>query len=390
MARPGAEEAGLLEEGVATGSPQARRRPRAAVVVAAALLATAAVGAAARALHARHAAAADVAALVSEAAAEKGAAPITHIVAVPQTAYVLELASGGKTVLTAVRNMGALVTSFTLNGEDLILNEPSKESGMQGSTFWPSPQSTWSWPPPPTISGGWEFDGGSGRAAQGGGSYDAQANDAKKEVTFTSQPDEKLGIVVKKSFSVDEDRKAMVMRYTMELTNGSKPIKLAPWEKTNLPKGSFIFWKHGKSEQIERSDNMAFKPTKKTTTPKGDVFAYDHAKEGAHVNGTKIAANTTSNWVGSVVGKSLFVKVFQAVPAGATAPGEGDLAVFSRPGFTSIENQGAYGEITAEKPSVYVVCWYARPLPDGAAAKADDKKLMDAVDSILKLGCPKK
>merc|ERR1740129_2271919 len=162
-----------------------------------------------------------MAGLISESDAGKDAkadaASITHIAPVPQTTYVLEHSVGSdKVSFTAVRTMGALITSFKLNDQDLILSEPSAESGMQGTTFWPSPQSMWSWPPPPTLSGGWEYDGDAGRMAQGGGCYDAEANDAKKEVVFTSQPDPKLGIRVKKKFSVDPDLKAIVLKYTME------------------------------------------------------------------------------------------------------------------------------------------------------------------------------
>uniref|UniRef100_A0A7S0FHQ3 Uncharacterized protein n=1 Tax=Pyrodinium bahamense TaxID=73915 RepID=A0A7S0FHQ3_9DINO len=331
---------------------------------------------------------ADVAGLITEAASQ----PISRIVPVPQTAYVLgfPVSDTDKVTFTAIRTMGAMIAGFRLNDVHLILETPSIESGMQGSTFWPSPQSAWNWPPPPTISGGGEFDGKQGRAAEGGGSYDVQVDEDKQEVLFTSQPDPKLGVRVTKRFTVDQDRKAMVLRYTMESVNGSKPIKLAPWEKTNVRKGAFIFWQHGKSEAIYRTDDVYKPGKKKALAVDGDTFAFDHGKENVHVNGTKIIANTTSSWIACVQGQTLFVKVFQSVPANQVAPGEGDMAVFARPSFASMENQGAFQEISKGKASVYVVCWYARPLPAGAKPLKDDKPLMDAVASIVKLGCPDK
>lgn len=398
MACPDTEDAGLLDR--PAGGPRGRwgSRSTAAAALSVMLASAAAVGTV-TCFGRRGAAQASIAGLISEAKEEE-AKSITQVVPVPQTAYVLEHSiAKDKVSFTAVRNMGALVTSFRLNGKDLILAEPSVESGMQGSTFWPSPQSLWSWPPPPTIGGGWEWNGDDGRAAQGGGSYDAQANDAKKEVVFTSQPDPKLGIRVKKRFSIDEERKAVVLRYIIERvggsngTNSSKTMKLAAWEKTNVPKGAFIFWRHGKSEKITRIDNVADKHerhAKKTLTPDGDVFAFDHSADDVHSNGTKIVTNTTSNFIASVLDKTLFVKVFQSVPMNQAAPGEGDVAVFARPGFASMETQGAYQEISEGKPLSYVVCWYARSLPPDAKAVKGDKALMAAVDSIVKTGCPKK
>jgi len=388
MAALGDEDVGLLEEAADVPRPPRGSRAGAALAVLSGLLLSAAVAVVAQ--HGRTAAAASVGSLIGEAKKGSASSTIERVVPVPQTAYVLEyeVSSKDKVSFTAVRSMGALITSFRLNDVELILETPSVESGMQGSTFWPSPQSLWSWPPPPSISGGWEWDGDNGRAAEGGGIYDAQVDDEKSELLFTSQPDPKLGIRVKKSFVVDSERKAMVLRYTMEMTDSSKTVKVAPWEKTNVPKGAFIFWQHGESEGIDRYDNMS-KPVKSAVEVKGDLFTFDHNKEKINDGGTKIATNTTSNWIASVREKTLFVKVFQSVPEGGAAPGEGDLAVFARPGFASLENQGAYKEVSEEKPLVYVVCWYARPLPPGAEGAKGNKKLMDAVDEVVKLGCPK-
>jgi hypothetical protein len=266
---------------------------------------------------------------------------------------------------------------------------------MQGSTFWLSPQSLFSggkppfWPPPPTISGGTEGDGETGRFAEGGGTYDVQVDDAKQSVVLTSQPDPDLGVKVVKNISCDTERKAMVIRYTMEAAEKGVNVRLAGWEKTNLPAGALIFWDHGKAEKVTRIDNMENK-TSKTLDVEGDTFYFDHWSDDVHEGGTKIASNTTSSWIAAVRDDLMLVKVFQSVPLDEVAPGEGDVAVFARPSFSSIENQGVYRAIKKGKPSVYVVCWYARKLPEGAEAKKDDEKMMGAVRELAELGCPKK
>lgn len=220
--------------------------------------------------------------------------------------------------------------------------------------------------------------------------YNAEVDEEKQEVLLTSQPSAKLNIVVKKHFSVDEGRKAVVVRYTMELVTGAEPVKFAPWEKTNVAAGAFIFWPNGDSD-IRRADDMDH-PKKTTLKAKQDdfsgIFTFDHTKDKVHVNGTKIRANSTGTWMAAVQGDTVFVKVFRAVPADQVAPGEGDVAVFARPSFASMESQGAYTEIKEGKPSIYVVCWYARRLPKKATAAKGDEALMKFVSSVADLGCP--
>jgi len=327
----------------------------------------------------------------AEADADNTESTIEQVAAIPQTVYVLDCPASDDdtTSMTLVRTMGGLIAAFKLNGKSIILEEPSPESGMQGSTFWPSPQSLFDWPPPPTISGGTEADGETGRSAEGGGTYDVQVDDAKLSVVLTSQPDPDLGVRVVKNVSCDTERQAMVVRYTMEKVDTATNLSLAGWEKTNLPAGALIFWDHGDAETVTRIDDMSNK-TSQTLDVDGDTFYFDHSNDDVHEGGTKIASNTTSSWIAAVRDDIMFVKVFKSVPLDKVAPGEGDVAVFARPSFSSIENQGAYGAVKKGKPSVYVVCWYARKLPDGAQAAKGDETMLDAVREVAKLGCPEK
>mmetsp|Transcript_116251 Transcript_116251/g.329427 ORF Transcript_116251/g.329427 Transcript_116251/m.329427 type:complete len:95 (-) Transcript_116251:139-423(-) len=86
--------------------------------------------------------------------------------------------------------------------------------------------------------------------------------------------------------------------------------------------------------------------------------------------------------------ETLFVKVFPSVEAGDVAPNEGNIAYFARPTFASLESQGPYTAATKDSPITYVVCWFVRPLPEGAAAIKGDEKLLAEVTKIAKLGCP--
>ena len=48
---------------------------------------------------------------------------------------------------------GGRVTALCLGGRNL-LSEPAADAGNYGSTFWPSPQSAWGWPPLAEIDHG--------------------------------------------------------------------------------------------------------------------------------------------------------------------------------------------------------------------------------------------
>jgi len=53
----------------------------------------------------------------------------------------------GDMVFKVNADYGARITSFTINGTEILYTS----GDMSGSTFWPSPQSEWNWPPPEPL-----------------------------------------------------------------------------------------------------------------------------------------------------------------------------------------------------------------------------------------------
>merc|ERR1719356_2206646 len=64
--------------------------------------------------------------------------------------YVLEWESdwGGVSTFESVAESGGRPVALKYNETNVILEVPTGPSNVWGSSFWPSPQSLWGWPPP--------------------------------------------------------------------------------------------------------------------------------------------------------------------------------------------------------------------------------------------------
>merc|ERR1712039_224480 len=235
-----------------------------------------------------------------------------------------------------------------------------------GSTFWPSPQSAWGWPPPQVI-------------AKDTYEYDNASSDTK--VILTSQPDESTGIQVKKEFSLDTEGKRIILKYMLEGLNETE-VNYAGWEKTSVPPGGLTFWKAGKRAPLHPMFTLPI------ITEEDGIAYIDHANANITDDGVKVMSNTTSKYIAHATNTTLFMKVFQSVDEDEVAPGEGNVEYFATTQVSWLENQGPYMPTKKGSPVTYVVCWYIRPLPDGAVAVKGNEALLDLVSSIEKLGCP--
>src|SRR5688572_18749346 len=86
---------------------------------------------------------------------------------------------------------GGRVTSLKFDGRELLTG-PDLEPVNYGSTFWPSPQSVWFWPPPP------EWDSAPYTVQQSEGS-----------LLLRGAPNPALGLAASKKFTADPERGIM-------------------------------------------------------------------------------------------------------------------------------------------------------------------------------------
>jgi len=254
---------------------------------------------------------------------------------------------------------GARVTAFSLGGRDLLTG-PSADAANYGSTFWPSPQSAWGWPP---LA---EIDHGPYRAE-----IDAAA------ITMRSAISPALGVSVDKRFSADAGRGAVTFDFTIH-NRGAAPTRLAPWQITRVPPGGLSLFPSGAGVDPPcPPSNLAVRQALGVTW-----YAFDAAAVTDH---QKLFADGREGWLAHVDGDLLLVKTFPAVPRAAQAPGEAQIEIYATPAHTyvEIEAQGACETIAPGGASRWRVVWLARRLPPDVPRVVGSAPLLDFIRGLV-------
>ncbi|HET7545755.1 MAG TPA: hypothetical protein VFK05_38065 [Polyangiaceae bacterium] len=139
--------------------------------------------------------------------------------------------SFGRYRLVVAGAHGAHVIEFSLDGNNLI--DPTG-----GSTFWPSPQQAYTWPPPAEI--------------------DTAAYTARSDATslsLKSATSSALGLSVNKRFWVNAESGVVSIEY--QLINQSKQAaSWAPWEVTRVRAGGYTFAPRGPGNRTITQDSF--------------------------------------------------------------------------------------------------------------------------------------
>ena len=260
--------------------------------------------------------------------------------------------------------VGGRITYLNLDGKNFFTDN-SVNAFNWGSTFWPSPQSDWNWPPSPEIDNK---------------PYTAKVED--NEVIMVSQKDPKTGLVVTKAFSGDQKKGSMILKYTM--TNQSdKPQKVAPWEVSRVRTHGIAFFPYGKGERTggllpstKEIDGISW-------------FIYDESKLPAKGVNRQLYSDGTEGWMAQLNGDILMIKKFPDVPFEKAAPKEGEVELFASnaspvKGYVEIEHQGAYEELKPGESSTWQVEWFLRKLPASIKPEAANPALVEYVRKIVR------
>src|SRR5207302_8793432 len=134
--------------------------------------------------------------------------------------------------------------------------------------------------------------------------------------------------------------------------HGPVAFQSAPWEITRVHPKGLTFFPAG--DGIYPPSNLAVRADRAVVW-----FAYDAAAITDH---QKLFADGREGWIAHLDGDALFVKVFEAVPRGAQAPGEAQIEIYANPAHTyvEVEQQGAYAAIAAGALLVWRVDWIVR------------------------------
>ena len=255
--------------------------------------------------------------------------------------------------------LGARVLSARFNGQEILLQKREKLLNW-GSTFWPSPQSRWNWPPPYAI----HF-----------GAYKSEIQEDK--LVMIGETDPELGLSARKEFSFHEDGKYVSIIYELKNETDSV-VNVGPWEVTCVPAiGSKVFFKLGPVPENTASTLELH--------DLGGIGWFDFDKDQIAGN-LKMFSNSPQGWLAHINQDGvLFIKTFDVIQADQLPPGQGNVEVYASRQFeyVELEHHGAFRQLVPGASLSYQVRWFISRLPEQMPADQPSAALIDHVQSII-------
>lgn len=257
---------------------------------------------------------------------------------------------------------GARITSFKLNENELMYVDFST-TDMAGSTFWPSPQSVWGWPPAVNLD-----------------SRPYLATVSQDKIVLKGSPDGKSMLRFYKTISANRSDTSVMIDYCMK-NEKSSAQKWAPWEITRVLNGGLTVFAKGEGnitgDMVGRTENIS------------DYVWYDPDQTSGEA-GSKFFCDG-KGWLAHVTnGNMLFIKKFENIPYGKNAPGEAEIEVYTAgdKSYTELENQGIYASIASKDSVTWSVKWFARILPASIDVSLGSTSLISYIQDVLNREAP--
>ena len=267
--------------------------------------------------------------------------------------YILEVANVYFEIKT---KNGARFSSLKINGTEIMFIGDSP--GNWGSSFWPSPQSEWGWPPSNELDED-PYVGGI----------------VEKKIWLTSDTDEVTNLSFSKTAYGDLADTSINIDYVMINQKNEDQI-FAPWEVTRVPSGGLAFFPAGDNDI---SGDMA-----ESTEIIGSNAWYNNANS----SGSKFFSDS-KGWLAHVdMNRNLFIKVFDDISLEMAAPGEAEVEVYSGGNYVELENQGDYAPIAANDSIIWKVKWLVRQLPNNIDVNVGSESLIDYTISVINNTAP--
>lgn len=268
---------------------------------------------------------------------------------------------GGLELLVDPKRSGRALR-FTLEGKN-VLAGPELLPDAFGTTFWPSPQSDWTWPPPTALDGK---------------PYSAELEGSV--LVLKSEVEPKLGLSVLKRYRLDTARRSVEVAYTL-INAGDRPRKVAPWEIHRVPAAGGLSF-YPSAQKLYPQSTLKLNAWSPITW-----FVHDQNREPKSV---KSFADGAEGWLAYAADGLLLVKTFSDTPEAAHAPGEGEIEIYADYDVSSklhryveLEQQGPYVEIPAGGETTWNVRWFLRKLPPTIAVKAGNQELVGFVRGVI-------
>jgi hypothetical protein len=267
----------------------------------------------------------------------------------------------GDTIFAVDAAKAGRIVTFSLAGKNILTAAKNSQDNNWGSTFWPSPQSTWNWPPPADL------DPNPYTATLCGDS-----------VSMTSQPSAALGLSVTKRFSVDAAAGMVTIDYGL-VNRGTQVHSVAPWEITRVAAGGLTFFPMGEGTPSKGTQDLL----NLQITDGVAWFAYNAA---SITKEQKVFADGHEGWIAHLDGNLLLVKAFADTPANQAAPGEAEIEIYTDAGhsYIEVENQGAYVSVAPGATSTWTVRWFLRQLDPSVSVQPGSANLLSLVRGLVK------
>lgn len=250
-------------------------------------------------------------------------------------------------------NLGGHIIEFSLDGANALASDAPEI----GSTFWPSPQQAWDWPPPKTLD-----------------KAPYQVIQRAPTVELVSSVCDITGLQVSKTFTLNATQ--LVVDYTMA-NPGAKPLNFAPWEISRI-EGGLTFY---------RSDEPPLGKSTGTAINAGGYVWHEYLPEQQEQN-QKVFGNGSSGWLANANEGLLLVKQFAPLPEAAVAPGEAEVEIYGhgdseRP-YIEVEQQGPYQVIAPGEKLHWQVTWRLFEIPGDINVELGNVQLPQWLESKLR------
>jgi Domain of unknown function (DUF4380) len=252
---------------------------------------------------------------------------------------------------------GGRIVAFSIDGRSVLLSREESPVAY-GSSFWPSPQKDWAWPPPQAL----DRDPWNATVVDG------------SALALESGVDAKLGLSATQRIVADRPRGAVTIEYVLTNRAGSAR-RVAPWQNSRVRPNGLTFF---------ASSGPALPASSLKLDPINGVAWLAHSK-AAFPASAKLFAEGAEGWIAHVDGDLVFVKAFPHVPGDAQAPGEAEIEIYVHESgrFVEMEQQGPYVELSPGASSSWSVHWLVRRLPPGIEAQPRSQSLVDYVRNLV-------
>lgn len=258
----------------------------------------------------------------------------------------------GRFRLAVDAKLGAHLVEYSIDGRNSLATDRPEI----GSTFWPSPQHAWGWPPPHTL--------------------DKAPYAAKREgnrLVFVSEVCPQTGLRLRKEFALRGG--IMTARYRM--TNASSnTVHFAPWEITRLMGGVTFY----------ESDVEPLAQTTGGYLHEEGVVWHEYVP-AVLTQHTKLFGVQSRGWLANACDDLLLVKRFAPLDVKDAAPSEAEIEIYAHCDvdnpYIEMEQQGRYQAIAPQASVDWEVDWLLARLPEEVEVLAGDPALVRQVHKLL-------